>query len=140
MRILTLLVAIWGLVGLPSLCRAGVLVECCVPAHHTEKESPRCPDGCPNKCPNESPDKGPDSTGSSGERDCSSCVGVCNWMSLAPQKLAAEDFETTSTPVVATTLALTGGFPSGPSGSPDVFKPRPRGNLPFPTSDLPLLI
>lgn len=140
MRIVTLLAAIWALVGAPSLCRAGVLVECCLPAHHADEESRGCPDDCPNGCPDESPEETPADTGTSNERDCSSCADVCKSMFLAPEKMAGEDLENAPAPVVATTAALTDGFPSTPDASPDECKRWPREKLPYPTSDRPLLI
>ena len=136
MKIVTLLAAIWALVGAPSLCRAGVLVECCLPAHHADEESHGCPDDCPNGCPDESPDETPADTGTSNERDCSSCADVCKSMSLAPEKMAGEDFESTPAPVVA----ATDGCPSSVDASPGECKRWLRERLPFPTSDRPLLI
>lgn len=140
MRFVTLLGAIWALVGAPSLCQAGVLVECCVPAHHADEESHGCPDDCPNKCPDRSPEQTPVDTDTSNERDCSTCADVCKSMSLAPVKIAGEDLANTSGPVVATTAALTDGCPSSLDASLDESKRQPRQKLPFPTSDLPLLI
>ena len=140
MRVLALLAAIWGLGGVSVLCRAGVLVECCVPTQHAEETSHGCPDECPNSCPDESPDKCPDDTRSSDERDCSSCADICNSVSLTTGKLGSEDVEITLAPVVPTTEALSCGLPSVRYASPDGFNRRPRENLPFPTSDRPLLL
>ena len=140
MRILALLATIWGLVGMPALCRAGVLVDCCVLTHHAGEESRGCPDECPSGCPDESPDKCPDDTESSDERDCSSCADICNSVCLPTGKQGSADMEITLAPVVATTGALAGGLPSVRYASPDAFTQRPRENLPFPTSDRPLLL
>ncbi len=115
-------------------------MECCVPTHHAEETSQGCPDECPNSCPDESPDKCPDDTRSSDERDCSSCADICNSVSLTTGKLGSEHVEITLAPVVPTTEALAGGLPSVRYASPDAFNQRPRENLPFPTSDRPLLL
>ncbi|MCH8243335.1 MAG: hypothetical protein IH897_12110 [Planctomycetes bacterium] len=136
MRIVTLLGAIWALVGAPSLCRAGVLVECCLPAHRADEES----HGCPNGCPDKSPEKTPADTDTSNERDCSTCADVCKSMSLAPEKMAGQDLANSAGPVVATTAALTDGRPSSLDVWPDECKRWPREKLPYPTSDRPLLI
>ena len=140
MRILALLAAVWGLVGVPALCRAGVLVECCAPTHPADKDRHGCPDECPNGCHDELPDKCPGDTGSSDERDCSSCADICNSVTLPTGKLGGEDVEITLAPVVPTTEALGSSLPSVRYASPDVFNRWPHENLPFPTSDRPLLI
>ena len=108
--------------------------------HHSEEESRGCPDECPSSCPDESPDKCPDDTRSSDERDCSSCADICNSVFLTTSKLGSEDVEITLAPVVPTTEALAGGLPSVRCASPDGFNRRPHENLPFPTSDRPLLL
>ena len=140
MRILALLVAVWGLVGMPALCRAGVLVECCVPTHHADEDPDGCPDECPNGCPDEFPGKCPDDTDSPDERDCSSCADICNSISLPTGRPGCEDAEITLVPVVPTTEAPASGLLSVPYASPDVLSRWPHENLPFPISDRPLLI
>ncbi len=140
MRILVLLVAVWGLVGMPAFCRAGVLVECCVLMHRAEEESHGCPDECPNDCPGELPNKCPGDTGSSDERGCSSCADICRSVFLPTGKPGCGDAETTLAPVVPTTEALTSELPLLRYASRDVFYQWPHENLPFPTSDRPLLI
>jgi hypothetical protein len=140
MRILTLLAAVWGLVGMPALCRAGVLVDCCAPTHHPEEAAPGCPEACPKGCPGESPDQDADGTGSSDQRDCSSCADICKSVSWAPKKTAGVDFANTVTPVVATTATLATGPPSAPYISLGVSHGWPYQDLPFPISDRPLLL
>ncbi len=125
---------------MPALCRAGLLVECCLRTQRAEQESPGCPDECPNGCPDESPDKCPDDAESSGERDCSSCAEVCASVSLPLGKPASEAVKITLAPVVAATEVLAGGLPSVRYASPDVFNRWAHHNLPFPKSDRPLLI
>ncbi len=125
---------------MPTLCRAGVLVECCAPTHHAEETSQSCPDGCPSRCPDESPDKCPDDTESSDERDCATCAGICNSVCLSTGKQGSEDMEITSAPVLLTAKALAGGLPSVRYASRDAPNRRPRENLPFATSDRPLLL
>ncbi len=140
MRILGLLAAVWGLVGTPALCRAGVLGECCVPTHHAEEESHGCPDECPNGCPDEFPDKCPDDTGSSDDRDCSSCADICNSVSLTAGKADSENVELTLVPLVPMTAALASGLATVRYAWPDAFNGRLGENLPFPVSDRPLLL
>ncbi len=140
MRSLACAIAVWGLVGMPALCRAGVLADCCEPTHHAEDTSHGCPDECPNNCPDESPDKCPDDTRSSDGRDCSSCADICNSVCLTTGKLGSEGIEITFAPVVPTAEALAGGLPSIPHVAPDVVDRWPRENLPFPISDRPLLL
>ena len=125
---------------MPALCRAGVLVECCVPTHHAKEESHGCPDECPDGCPDGFPDECPDGTGSSDERGCSSCADVCNSVFLPTDKLGGGDVEITLAPAVHMTDAFTGELPSLHYASRDIFYQWPHENLPFPTSDRPLLI
>ncbi len=140
MRIMAILVAIWGLVAMPSLCRAGVLVACCAPTDCPEETSPGCPGGCPNSCPGESTDEDPDDTPSSGERDCSSCADVCNLVSLAIGKAGSKVVASAFAAVVPVTAALADGFPSARPTWLHALHWRPRENLPFPKSVRPLLL
>ncbi|MCH8147785.1 MAG: hypothetical protein IH987_07300 [Planctomycetes bacterium] len=140
MRIVTVLVATWSLVGAPLLCTVGVLVECCRPAHRADEESNGCPDDCPHRCPDESPEDTPGDTDTSNERDCSSCADVCSSMSLPPEKMAGGELQNTPAPAVATTAALADVLPSSLDALPGECKRMPRQKLPYPTSDRPLLI
>ena len=136
MRILALLTAVWGLVGMPALCRAGVLLDCCAPTHEAEETSQDCPDECPKSCP----DEYPDDTKSCDERDCSSCADICNSVFLTSGKMGSEDAEITCVPAIPTPATLADGLPSARSASHDAFNRWPRKNLPFPISDRPLLL
>lgn len=138
--------AVWGLVGMPTLCRGGILVECCVPPQCAEEGSCGFSDASSTSCPHESSDRCPGDTESSDERDCSSCrecsfcADICNSASLTTGKLGVENLKITIAPVVLTTESLAGGPPSIHHASPVDSHRHLHENLPFPPSDRPLLI
>lgn len=124
----------WLLVGPPALCRAGVLIECC--DHEplgdlriVEATKPPC---CDNENPTGNEDR-PDPE--SGSRKCGTCAGVCATVAKPSDGL---DVTTLADVVLPIPSAIASTRPHHASqtlaGSPQ------SASLPFPPSDLPLLI
>jgi len=91
MRILALIPVVWSLVAMPTLCRAGILVECCtlgIPGHEKSYDAP---DKCPGGCPCDEGDEAPDDKDSSHPRDCDSCTESCNVVSTHSKQTDGDD-------------------------------------------------
>ena len=124
----------WLLVGPPALCRAGVLIECCdhEPLRDLRIVATTEPPCCDNENPTSSEDL-PDSE--SGSRTCGACAGVCATVAKPSDGLDVTTLADVALPipgVIAPTRAhhasqILAGSPLSPY-------------LPFPPSDLPLLI
>ena len=140
MRTLALLPVVWSFVGVPTLCRAGFLVECCAPAAPLHTESHGNPDECPDKCPGHEPHECPDGTESPEPRDCGSCAEACNAVSPHQKTVANEELTSTPATTVATPRAYASRDASPSHALPDIFDGWPRKYLPYPVSDRPLLI
>ena len=124
----------WSLIGAPMLCRAGVLVRCCAPSikYQVPAENGDCEKGCCSYPNGEAPVQDGD------ERECGSCVALC--------KAVAK-------PIDDDPLAGRAGLPT-PTIVPSVDasasvmlmwalaidRPPDKLRLPFPSSDIPLLI
>ncbi len=123
---------VWLLVAPPVLCRAGVLVECCDdgPAEvaTVATDSPCCGDAAAGCGDGESaPQPGP--------RKCGSCATICS----SPAKPADEANVPTLVAAAAPLLHARSESPSAAHNqNPD--RSRSRGELPFPPTDIPLLI
>ena len=122
------LMAFWALVAAPNLCRAGVLVACCDHAPKREA-SQEVSDGC---C-----DEG-ESANLPQNRDCGSCVIVCDTIAKPPDGGQQAGMEL---PAAVADMVC---FCIEPS---DLQAPAFRAalpvsgiDLPFPHSDIPLLI
>ncbi len=144
MRTLSLVAVAWSFVGMPVLCRAGILVECCtsgVPAH---EKSLGAQDGCPSKCPNKCPDnnreKCPDDPESSEPRDCDSCAETCNVVSPHSKQADRDHFAVTLVAASAAAQALAEQCPPHPYCSRDMSAEQFHEHMPYPVSDRPLLI
>jgi len=140
MRILALIVVAWSFVGMPTLCRAGILVECCASGVSGHEKSHDAPDKCPNKCPCDNRDKCPDDTESSEPRDCDSCVESCNVVSLYSKQTDGDDFAEMLVSVIAVTQVPCDAFLSHQHRSRSRNTMQIGEHLPIPASDRPLLI
>ena len=137
MRILALVAVTWSFVGVPTLCRAGILVECCdsgIPGHDTSNDAP-------GKCPSNDPrDKCSDGTESSRPRDCDSCAESCHVVSPHTKQTDRDHFAVMFVPLIAVTQPLCDAFVL------DQHRPRRLNsvqfgeNVPVAPSDRPLLI
>lgn len=125
----------WLLAGPPALCRAGVLVECCDHASTKTANSsahvsaPCCGDcGTNSKSEKPAPDPVP--------RQCGTCAGVC-----ATVVKPVDDANPTTFAVFLAIPAhvASDGQPATDTGYLDPHSYR-IANLPYPPSDLPLLI
>ncbi len=128
---------------MPTLCRAGILVECCasgVPGHDKSHDAP---DKCPNKCPCGNRDKYPDDTDdpeSSEPRDCDSCAESCNVVSLHSKQTDSDDIGVMLVAVIAVTQVPCDAILSHQHRSRNRNTMQIGENLPIPASDRPLLI
>src|SRR5688572_18367344 len=122
--------AIWALLVAPGLCRFGLLQACCVPVP-SHDEAAAATDDCCKKEHAPAPEKPK-------PRDCGSCAHVCDAAVQAPaddhpidlaQALLFPAVHDTAaqTPLSPYVLGLDGAVVS-------------KVELPFPQSDLPLLI
>lgn len=129
MRILALIAVVWSFVGMPMLCQAGVLVECCAPAAPLDAESAECPDPCPNHdCP--------DDTKTPEQCECSTCLEACNV--LSPHLKQVGDHEVAAM-FVAVTTSTEVYLP--PQQAPRQLSTEQLSeHIPIPVSDQPLLI
>ncbi len=126
---------IWLLVGPPLLCRGGVLVDCC---DHPPVESPPAvmmPSCCDSSscCPTSDQSAPPQEEQS--PRKCRDCTAICASKAKVSDDITLVDFAD----VVVAALGVDSQL-----GTPSlaVFPKRaevPR-RLPFPASDVPLLI
>lgn len=123
---------------MPTLCRAGVLVECCalgIPAHEGSRDAPaEYPSGCPcdgDGCSN--------NTESPEPRDCDSCAESCNVVSTH-SKQSDDDFAVLLVVGVVSMQAPNDALPQHEIRTRDLSTARLREHLPIPISDRPLLI
>lgn len=124
----------WSLMGAPMLCRAGVLVRCCAPSIKDQGpvENTDCENGCCSRPNGEAPVQDGD------ERECDSCVALC--------KAVAKPIDDDPLPGRAG-LATPTIVPSLDTAAPSILmwalaidRPPDKLRLPFPSSDIPLLI
>ena len=137
MRILALVAVVWSFVGMPMLCRAGVLVECCDSGVPARGKSHDTPVQRPCKCPNE---KCPENTGPSEPRDCDSCTESCNGVSPHSKHTDDDDLAITLVAAPAATQALADERLPHRYRSHDASAEQLLEHLPYPVSDRPLLI
>ncbi len=140
MRVLALIVVVWSFVGMPTLCRAGILVECCtlgVPGHEKSHDAP---DKCPNNCPCDNRDKCPDDTESSEPRDCDSCAESCNVVSTHSKQTDGDDFAVMLVALIAVTQVTRDAFLPHQHRSRNLNTMWLGKHLPILPSDRPLLI
>ncbi len=77
---------------MPTLCRAGILVECCASGIPERLESHDGPDKCPGDCPCDTREEAPDHTKSTHPRDCDSCAESCNVVSMHSKPTHGDGF------------------------------------------------
>lgn len=129
------LLMVWLLVGSPPLCRAGVLSDCCeheVPSAAIPQDAIHPPccndsgehDGSTEREPEQLP------------RECGSCAGVC--MHVAKPSDDSSDIDFSLATYCAIELVIT-ARPSQGHDTTITCAYRPPC-LPYPASDLPLLI
>ncbi len=125
---------------MPTLCRAGILVECCTPGIPVHEKSHDAPDKCPNNCPGDNGDKCPDDKESSEPRDCDSCTESCNVVSPHSKQTDADDFAVMLVTVMAVTQTNCDAFLPHQHRSRNPNTMQLGKHLPIPASDRPLLI
>ena len=144
MRVLALIPVVWSLVAMPTLCRAGVLVECCslgIPGHEQSHDEPRnTPDKCPGDCPCDTREEAPDGTESSHPRDCDSCTESCNVVSTHSKQTDGDDFAVVPVAAIAVAPVPCDAFLSHQYRSRNLNTTRLVEHLTIPDSDRPLLI
>jgi len=132
-RILLILATTWSVAGAPAFCRAGVWVECC--RHEADPAAPReraeylpTDDCCPVREPAQKPL----------ERRCASCVFACGGVAKLTDDVSTTDW---AHPIaVSIDLAAWVMNDAGPAGCFWVADRSDPSGLPFPRSDIPLLI
>ena len=125
---------------MPTLCRAGILVECCasgVPGHEKSHDAP--PD-CPNQCPDDNREKCPDDTGPSGPRDCDFCAEACDVVSPQKKRTSDDSVAVMFVAVIAVTQVPGDAYLPHQHRSRNLNTIQLGEHLPFPVSDRPLLI
>ena len=136
MRGLLKLAMVWLLVAPPALCRAGVLADCCED-QQTETSTaavkhPCCREstgGCKEEqsSPHRVPDPAP--------KSCGTCAAVCS----SPAKPAEEPILPTPAAVLLTSLSVASELLPTQASHDSACSCNQR-KLPFPSSDVPLLI
>ena len=123
------LITLWALAAAPTLCRAGILVACC--QHAGELKVPQiASDGC---CDEGEPANVPQN------RECGSCVIVCDTISKPPDGGYQAGMELPAALVVnVVCVRVEPWTPRGTTSGVDF--PVSGVDLPFPPSDVPLLI
>lgn len=123
---------LWSLIVAPNLCRAGLLTSCCTPGKSVQEVSVASDGCCGEKhTPVDSPSK-------SEPRECDSCAQVCDVVVKAPEDAPKLD--------CCQTLVVFYEVPQTASEAPAVRfllsdpEKADESNLPFPRSDVPLLI
>jgi len=125
---------------MPTLCRAGILVECCV-LGIPENEGPQdAPGGCPGDCPCDTRDESTDDTESSSPRNCDTCTESCNVISTHSKQTDGDDFTVKLVVTTAAAKAPCDDMLSHQCRSHNLDATRLTQHLRVPTSDRPLLI
>lgn len=124
----------WLLVGSPVLCKAGVLVACCdhqsvLTSDYWSSESSCCNDA-------ENGFNGEPCAPDSPPRECGACAGVCGGAVKPSDESKAASLPAQSVCAVAIGIVPTISLNPRPFSFHSLRVPR----LPFPRSDLPLLI
>ena len=136
LRFLLILTVTWSLVAAPALCRAGILDECCEhqPAPPLSGEKATC-GGAGCGCTDESPRPQPQQPE---ERQCSWCAGVCRTQ-IKPSDEGGNTLQFQhALPVAVDTPSDMGLL--GRASRCFAGGAAERHRIPFPPSDVPLLI
>ncbi len=140
MRILALIAVAWSFVGMPTLCRAGILVECCsreIPGHEKSHDAP---DKCPGGCPCDTREETHDDTESSEPRDCDACTESCNVVSAHTKQTDGDDFAVILDAAIVVAQVRCNSFLPHQHRSCNLNTTRLVEHLSIPDSDRPLLI
>ncbi len=129
---LATIAALWALIVAPSLCRAGLLTACCFPGERPTEMQASGDECCKHTEPLSTPAPSPE------PRRCDSCAHICDATVKAPDdsgrfdgcQLITVSYE--ALPAQSPTL----GTWASSAASVAVLDT----NLPFPPSDVPLLI
>ena len=140
MRILALIPVVWSFVGMPTLCRAGILVECCMQGIPVHEKSHDTPDKCPGDCPCDKPDEAPDDKDSSHPRDCDACTESCNVVSTHSKQTDGDDFAAKLVAAIVVAQVPCDVFLPHRHRSLNLNTTQLVEHLTIPDSDRPLLI
>ena len=140
MRILALLVVVWSFVGMPTLCRAGILVECCAFEVAGHEKSHDAPERCPDHCPCDTREESPDDSESSHPRECDTCAESCNVVSPHSKPTDGDDFAVTQIAAMAVAQIPCDAFVPHQHRWRNLNTMQPGEHLPIRASDRPLLI
>jgi len=134
-RLSVKLVMMWLLLGPPALCRAGVLVQCCH-LDSIQTLDPGEPVASPC-CVDEDTDSGvSDPAPDPMPRRCGTCAGVC----ASVAKPSDDSNSTTLAAFLVLPASVVTVTPITRVTSRDMSRSSWLTSLPFPPSDLPLLI
>ncbi|RJP38446.1 MAG: hypothetical protein C4547_04520 [Phycisphaerales bacterium] len=148
-QILTIGFALWALVVVPSLCRAGLLTACC---HDGDSPGTAAAAGSNGCCGSTARGQSPDEDGAparpaeapcpwqppSEQRECDTCVIVCGAVAKpAESSGAAEHAVVQHCPLAFTSVAV---GTAAPCSCIEPTVPPESGGLPFPISDRPLRV
>jgi len=123
------LMTLWALVAAPNLCRAGVLVACCQHAPERDMAATAAVGCCDEGEPKNLPEN----------RDCGSCANVCDTIAKPPDGGDQPGMELPVALVVNVVFVrIEPWSPQGATSHIDL--PVSGVDLPFPPSDVPLLI
>ncbi len=125
---------------MPTLCRAGILVECCTQGIPGHEKSHDAPDRCPGGCPCNKNDEAPDDDDSSHPRDCDSCAESCNVVSTHSKQTDGDDVAVMLVVTIAVAQVPCDAFLSHQYHSRNLNATRLVELLTIPDSDRPLLI
>ena len=140
MRILALVAVVWSFVGMPTLCRAGILVECCAFGVPDIEKSHNAPDKCPDNCPCDTREETTDDTESSHPRDCDSCAESCNVVSPRSQQTDGDAVAVMLVAAMAVAQAPCDALLPHQHRSGNLNTMQLSEHVPIPPSDRPLLI
>lgn len=115
MRLLAVFIASWGLIGVPTLCQAGIFVEC-------------CEDACP------------DESESSQPCQCSSCLELCNAAVWLTEQNGRPNIDHIVPAANVATTPSTVRRETVHEGSPVWLAHLIREHFPYPIPDRPLLV
>ena len=129
------LLMVWLLVGPPALCRAGVLVECC---DHESTETANSSASVSSPCCGDADANGDSERPTSDPmpRKCGTCAGVCATVVKPPDDFGSDTFVA----LLVLPLEVVSEAPFAPGASDHVSSLCRIPSLPYPPSDLPLLI
>lgn len=124
---------------MPTLCRAGILVECCKLGVAHEK-SHDAPDKCSNGCPCDKSDEAPGDEDSSHPRDCDSCTESCKVVSTHSKQTDGDDFASMFFAAIAAAQIPNDALLPHQLHSCKLNIEQLSEHIPIPASDRPLLI